>query len=113
MFMSRKESDEDYIICCKSNYEEKIKLEPTIFSREIIEYKEPKTHREMIFTHEYDFSSLCSTNDFSGNGASDYIVAFSNIEKIKDFEEKDVMVEFEKLKLSRGGGNLGSPQAPS
>jgi len=107
MFEKRKESADEYGLCYQSNYEEKIKLEPEVFTREIIEYKEPKTYQEMSFKPVYDFT-LHPVQDFSGGGCVDYVVAFSPPEEMKIFEEKNVVEEFEKLKNSRiaSGGLL-------
>jgi len=107
MFEKRKESADEYGLCYQSNYEEKIKLEPEVFTREIIEYKEPKTYQEMSFKPVYDFT-LHPVQDFSGGGCVDYVVAFSPPEEMKVFEEKNVVEEFEKLKNSRiaSGGLL-------
>jgi len=104
MFEKRQEYDEEYGMCYKSNYEEKIKLEPEIFTREIIEYKEPKTYKEMNFTPVYDFT-VHPVHDFSCGDCVDYVVAFSPPEELKVFEEKNVVEEFEKLKQSRLGGS--------
>ena len=43
---------------------EKIKFEPEVFTREIIEYKEPKTYMETNFTPVYDFT-MHPVQDFS------------------------------------------------
>ena len=96
MFEKRKESADEYSLCYQSNYEEKIKLEPEVFTREIIEYKEPKTYQEMNFKEVYDFT-LHPVQDFSGSGCLDYVVAFSAPEEMKNIEEKNVEEEFEKL----------------
>jgi len=108
MFEKRKESADEYGMCYQSNYEEKIKLEPEVFTREIIEYKEPKTYQEMNFKPVYDFT-MHPVQDFSGGCCVDYVVAFSPPEEIKGFEEKNVEEEFEKLKNSRivSGGYCG------
>ena len=82
-------------------------MEPEVFTREIIEYKEPKTYQEMNFKPVYDFT-MHPVQDFSGGGCVDYVVAFSPPEEMKVFEEKNVVEEFEKLKNSRiaSGGLL-------
>jgi hypothetical protein len=82
-------------------------LEPEVFTREIIEYKEPKTYQEMNFKQVYDFT-MHPVQDFSGGGCVDYVVAFSPPEEMKVIEEKNVEEEFEKLKNSRiaSGGLL-------
>ena len=100
MFEKRQESGDEYGICYQSNYEDKIKLEPEVFTREIIEYKEPKTYQEMNFKPVYDFT-MHPVQDFSGGGCVDYVVAFSPPEEMKVFEEKNVVEEFEKLKNLR------------
>jgi curved DNA-binding protein CbpA len=96
IFEKRLESEDEYGICYQSNYEEKIKLEPEVFTREIIEYKEPKTYQEMNFKPVYDFT-MHPVQDFSGGGCVDYIVAFSPPEEMKSVEEKNVEEEFERL----------------
>jgi len=96
MFEKRRESEEEYGMCYQSNYEEKIKLEPEVFTREVIEYKEPKTYQEMNFKPVYDFT-MHPVQDFSGGGCVDYVVAFSPPEEMKNVEEKNVEEEFEKL----------------
>jgi curved DNA-binding protein CbpA len=96
MFEKRRESEEEYGMCYQSNYEEKIKLEPEVFTREIIEYKEPKTYQEMNFKTIYDFT-MHPVQDFSGGSCVDYVVAFSPPEDMKIIEEKNVEEEFEKL----------------
>jgi len=107
MFEKRKESADEYGMCYQSNYEEKIKLEPEVFTREVIEYKEPKTYMETNFTPVYDFT-MHPVQDFSGGGCVDYVVAFSPPEEMKVVEEKNVEEEFEKLKNLRiaSGGLL-------
>jgi hypothetical protein len=107
MFEKRKESADEYGMCYQSNYEEKIKLEPEVFTREIIEYKEPKTYMETNFTPVYDFT-MHPVQDFSGGGCVDYVVAFLPPEEMKIVEEKNVEEEFEKLKNLRiaSGGLL-------
>jgi hypothetical protein len=100
MFEKRKESADEYGMCYQSNYEEKIKLEPEVFTREIIEYKEPKTYMETNFTSVYDFT-LHPVQDFSGGSCVDYVVAFSPPEEMKIFKEKNVVEEFERLKKLR------------
>lgn len=90
-------------MCYPSNYEEKIKNEPTKFSRELIEYKEPKTIAEIGFSSVLDFT-VNPVKDFSdyqsGNGF-DYVLAHS-IEQIEEnVEMKDVMKEFEEMKRRR------------
>jgi len=67
MFEKRKESADEYGMCYQSNYEEKIKLEPEVFTREVIKYKEPKTYMETNFTPVYDFT-VHPVQDFSGGG---------------------------------------------
>lgn len=101
MFEQRQEADDEYGMCYRSNYEEKIKLEPGVFTREIIEYKEPKTYQEMNFKQVYDFT-MYPVQDFSGDGCVDYVLAFSPPEELKVLEEKNVEEEFEKLKKLRG-----------
>ena len=96
MFEKRKECVDEYGLYYQSNYEEKIKLEPEVFTREIIEYKEPKTYQEMNFKEVYDFT-VHPVQDFSGGGCLDYVVAFSPPEEMKNIEEKNVEEEFEKL----------------
>jgi hypothetical protein len=96
MFEKRQECIDEYGLCYQSNYEAKIKLEPEVFTREIIEYKEPKTYQEMNFKEVYDFT-LHPVQDFSGGGCVDYVVAFSAPEEMKNIEEKNVEEEFEKL----------------
>ena len=96
MFEKRQESTDEYGICYQSNYEDKIKLEPEVFTREIIEYKEPKTYMETNFTPVYDFT-MHPVQDFSGGGCVDYVVAFSPPEEMKYGEEKNVEEEFERL----------------
>lgn len=100
MFEQRQEADDEYGMCYHSNYEEKIKLEPGVFTREIIEYKEPKTYQEMNFKQVYDFT-MHPVQDFSGSGCVDYVLAFSPPEELKVLEEKNVEEEFEKLKKLR------------
>jgi len=100
MFEQRREADDEYGMCYHSNYEEKIKLEPGVFTREIIEYKEPKTYQEMNFKQVYDFT-MHPVQDFSGGGCVDYVLAFSPPEELKVLEEKNVEEEFEKLKKLR------------
>ena len=100
MFEQRREADDEYGMCYHSNYEEKIKLEPGVFTREIIEYKEPKTYQEMNFKPVYDFT-MHPVQDFSGGGCVDYVLAFSPPEELKVLEEKNVEEEFEKLKKLR------------
>jgi hypothetical protein len=101
MFEKRREAEDEYGMCYRSNYEEKIKLEPEVFTREIIEYKEPKTYQEMNFKPVYDFT-MHPVQDFSGGGCVDYVLAFSPPEEMKVLEEKNVEEEFEKLKKLRG-----------
>jgi curved DNA-binding protein CbpA len=96
MFEKRQEFTDEYGLCYQSNYEEKIKLEPEVFTRDIIEYKEPKTYQEMNFKPVYDFT-MHPVQDFSGGSCVDYVVAFSEPEKIKNIEEKNVEEEFNKL----------------
>jgi len=107
MFEKKRQSEEEYGMCYQSNYEEKIKLEPEVFTREVIEYKEPKTYMETNFTPVYDFT-MHPVQDFSGGGCVDYVVAFSPPEEMKVVEEKNVEEEFEKLKNLRiaSGGLL-------
>ena len=100
MFEQRREADDEYGMCYQSNYEDKIKLEPEVFTREIIEYKEPKTYMETNFTSVYDFT-LHPVQDFSGGSCVDYVVAFSPPEEMKIFKEKNVVEEFERLKKLR------------
>ena len=100
MFEKRGESEEEYGMCYRSDYEEKIKLEPEVFTREVIEYKEPKTFVEMNFPKVYDFT-MHPVQDFSGGGCVDYVVAFSAPEEMKVLEEKNVLEEFEKLRQLR------------
>jgi curved DNA-binding protein CbpA len=102
MFEKRLESADEYGMCYKSNYQEKIKLEPEVFTKEIIEYKEPKTYMETNFTPVYDFT-MHPVQDFSGGGYVDYIVAFSAPEQMKSIEDKNVDEEFDKLVKFRLG----------
>ena len=65
IFEERQKFTDKYGLCYQSNYEEKIKLEPEVFTRDIIEYKEPKTYQKMNFKPVNDFT-MHPVQDFSG-----------------------------------------------
>jgi len=106
---------EKFSMCYESHYDEKIKDEPDVFSTQIIEYKEPKTIGEISFSSTYDFTvhPVKDFSDYSGSGGFDYVLAHSNRVFDEKIDEKDVMKEFEELKLrreeemSRSQGNNG------
>lgn len=84
-------------MCYKSDYEKIMKEKPGSFSRVLVEYKEPKSENEINFKKELEINAEL-VKDFSGKDAADYILAFSELEKRDDFEEKDVLLEYEKIK---------------
>ena len=94
-------------MCYPSNYEEKMEAEPEVFSREIIQYKEPKSLEEITVGEVMDLK-VKEVKDFTGGGGADYILAHSNPDEVKEFEEKNVMDEFERLKLQRENEVFGN-----
>lgn len=87
-------------MCYPSNYAEKIEEQPEVFTREIIQYKEPKSFNELIVGEEMDLK-VKDIKDFTGKGGADYIIAYSNPEEISKYEEKNVIDEFERFKQER------------
>jgi len=101
--MWEKSNNEKFDMCYPSNYEEKMKNEPISFSTEVIEYKEPKTIIEIGFSEIMDFT-VNPVKDFSDykNGVGyDYVLAHSTENIDEKVEMKDVMKEFEELKMKR------------
>lgn len=94
---------EKFDMCYPSNYEEKMKQEPEKFSSQIIEYKEPKTIAEIGFSSVLDFTvnPVKDFSDYQGGKGFDYVLAHTIEEISEKIEEKDVMKEFEELKLRR------------
>ena len=76
-----------------------MKKEPEKFSTEIIEYKEPKTIVELGFSSVLDFTvnPVKDFSDYQGGVGFDYVLAHSGDEVVGEFEEKNVMSEFENL----------------
>lgn len=74
-------------MCYDSNYEEKMEVEPEVFSRDVIEYKEPQSLQEITVGEVMDLK-VKEVKDFTGGGGADYILAHSNPEEVNDFQEK-------------------------
>jgi len=91
--------EEKMPMCYPSNYEDKME-EPEVFSREVIRYKEPKSLDELVMGEVMDLK-VKDVKDFTGGGGADYGLAHSKPDEINEFEEKNVMDEFERLKNER------------
>ena len=86
---------EVYDMCYNSNYAKKMEEEPDFFRREAIVYEEHKTLVETQFSQTLNFKPPAN---FTGGGATDYLEAFSEKEELPEYLEKDVNLEFQKLK---------------
>jgi len=94
---------EKFDMCYPSNYEEKMKQEPEKFSTQVIEYKEPKTIAEIGFSSVLDFTvnPVKDFSDYKGGVGFDYVLAHTIEEVDEKIEMKDVLSEFELLKIKR------------
>jgi len=87
-------------MCYENHYGDKMDAEPDVFTRQIIEYKEPKTVEELTFGRCLDLK-VKNVKDFSGKNGADYVLAHSHPEEIKPIQENNVLEEFEKIKKLR------------
>jgi len=89
-------------MCYENHYGDKMDAEPDIFTRQMIEYKEPKTVEELTFGRCLDLK-VKNVKDFSGKNGADYVLAYSNPDEIEPFENQNENVHdaFEKIKKLR------------